>query len=100
MGIYALPLSVSVSTLPVLGNNADPEVTIEHWEYGEVAEILHVGSYSAETPTIENLYTFIKEKGYRIAGPHEEEYLRGPGMFSAGNPEKYQTIIRYRVEKD
>jgi hypothetical protein len=34
-----------------------------------------------------------------IVGEHEEEYVRGPGMFSRGDPEKYLTIIRYRVKK-
>ena len=49
--------------------------------------------------TILRLHDFIDSQGYRIIGEHEEEYLRGPGMFSRGNPEKYYTIIRYRVAK-
>ncbi len=32
-------------------------------------------------------------------GEHEEEYLKGPGMFGTGGPEKYLTIIRYRLKK-
>lgn len=63
-----------------------------------MAEILHIGPYSAEVPTTERLQSYIKEKGYRVIGVHEEEYLKGPGMFGKGNPEKYYTIIRYRVE--
>ena len=54
---------------------------------------------SKETPTIEKLKKFIDNNGYKIIGAHEEEYLRGPGMFFKGNPNKYWTIIRYRVEK-
>jgi hypothetical protein len=30
---------------------------------------------------------------------HEEEYIKGPGMIFAGNPETYLTIIRYPVQK-
>ncbi|MDP2984459.1 MAG: GyrI-like domain-containing protein [Candidatus Latescibacter sp.] len=64
-----------------------------------MAEILHIGPYDREEPAITRLTAFIKDKGYSIVGDHEEEYLKGPGMFSKGNPEKYYTIIRYRVEK-
>jgi len=58
VGLYALPLPESVTSLP-----ADMEgVKIEEWEYGEVAEILHIGAYSEETPTIEKLNAFIRKK--------------------------------------
>ena len=35
----------------------------------------------------------------QIAGPHEEEYLRGPGMLFAGDPGTYLTLIRYQVRR-
>jgi effector-binding domain-containing protein len=68
------------------------------WAYGEVAEILHLGSYETEAPTIERLTRFIEEQGRRIVGDHEEEYLKGPGMGRV-DPKDYWTIIRYRVAK-
>ena len=98
VGIYGLPVPDEVEKLPE-SDGEGPEVRLEHWEYGETAEILHVGSYSDETPTIERLHKFIEEQGYAIAGPHEEEYIKGPGMFFKGNPDKYKTIIRYQVKK-
>lgn len=93
IGLYALPLPDSVTELPA----GTTGVRIETWKYGEVAEILHVGPYDQEKPAIDRLRAFIKEKGYRIAGPHEEEYLTGPGM--AAGPADYLTIIRYQVRK-
>jgi hypothetical protein len=93
IGLYALPLPDSVSSLQSQAEG----VKIDFWEYGEVAEILHVGAYSDEAPTIEKLFSFIDEQGYEIAGPHEEEYLRGPE--SGTDTSKYMTIIRYRVRK-
>jgi effector-binding domain-containing protein len=68
------------------------------WVYGEVAEILHLGSYETEPPAIERLTKFIGSRGYRIVGDHEEEYLKGPGMGKI-DPKDYWTIIRYRVVK-
>jgi hypothetical protein len=68
------------------------------WDYGEVAEILHLGPYETEAPTIRTLTDFISAQGLKIVGEHEEEYLRGPGMLFVA-PKDYWTIIRYRVEK-
>ena len=50
-------------------------------------------------PTVEKLKSFVATNGYEIAGDHEEEYLKGPGMFSKGNPDEYYTILRYQVRK-
>lgn len=66
-------------------------VGIEVWEYGDIAQILHLGPYSAEEPTILRLHDFIAEQGLEIAGPHEEEYLSRP---DAATP---KTLIRYQV---
>jgi len=68
------------------------------WEYGDVAEILHLGSYDSETSTIERLEAYIKSQGYSTAWDHEEEYLRGPGVGFV-DPKDYWTIVRYRVKK-
>jgi hypothetical protein len=92
VGLYGLPLPDSVTGLP----EGTQGVRIEEWDYGDVAEILHVGPYSEETPTIERLHAFINESGFAIAGPHEEEYLKVPGM--AASPADYWTIIRYPVK--
>lgn len=69
------------------------EVKIETWEYGTVAQILHLGPYDQEEPTVERLHQFIEESGYKIAGVHEEEYLTTP---DAKVP---KTVIRYPVRK-
>jgi hypothetical protein len=93
VGLYAMPLPESVTALPA----GMTGVRIEAWTYGEVAEILHVGPYADEAPTVQKLMAFITDKGYAVAGPHEEEYLRGPGQ--APSPAEYLTIIRYQVKK-
>ena len=99
VGIYAIPVAESVVEVPAKALSEHPALRIETWEYGEVAEILHKGSYASEGPTVEQLHQFITESGYEIVGLHEEEYLKGPGMFGPGNPDKYYTIIRYPVAK-
>jgi hypothetical protein len=86
------------SQLPEITPKENMKIRITTWEYGEVAEILHIGPYEQEIPTIEKLQTYVKEQGYKCKGIHEEEYLKGPGM-PLSKPENYYTIIRYLVEK-
>jgi len=98
-GVYALPVSEKVTPEDLASNSKDFQVKLDKWEYGDVAEILHIGPYSEETPAIERLHKFIQDRGYVITGKHEEDYIKGPGMFIMGDPHKYMTIIRYRVAK-
>ena len=99
IGHYAMPVPESITELPEGSHDSTLQVELTTWEYGEVAEILHVGPYDKEKPTVEKLTEFIKQNQRQTVGDHEEEYLKGPGMFFSGNPDEYLTIIRYRVEK-
>jgi hypothetical protein len=89
--IIGLPIPEDTTSLPQKVPHV--EVKIETWEYGTVAQILHLGHYDQETPNIERLHRFIDESGYKIAGMHEEEYLTRP------NVKVPKTIIRYPVRK-
>ena len=89
--IIGLPIPEDTTSLPQ--KVAGTDVKAENWEYGSVAQILHLGTYDQEGPTVERLHKFIEESGYEIAGVHEEEYLTSP---DAKVP---KTIIRYAVKK-
>lgn len=89
--IIGLPIPEDTTSLPQKVPHV--EVKIETWEYGTVAQILHLGPYDQETPNIERLHRFIDESGYKITGMHEEEYLTRP------NVKVPKTIIRYPVRK-
>ena len=98
-GLYAMPVPEGINEIPESGSKEGLTLELATWEYGEVAQILHVGRYDAEPTTVETLLGFLRSQGYEISGLHEEEYLRGPGLFFAGNPDSYLTVIRYPVEK-
>ena len=89
--ILGLPIPEDVTSLPQKVPGV--EVRIETWDYGTVAQILHLGAYDQEYSTVEKLHRFIAESGYEIAGQHEEEYLTRP------NVKVPKTIIRYPVKK-
>ena len=98
-GQFAIQVPETVNEIPGIDDKSGLKAELTTWNYGTVAEILHVGPYGKEKPTVEKLMNFISESGYEIAGPHEEEYLKGPMPFLPTNPEKYLTIIRYQVRK-
>ena len=98
-GLYGMPVPETITELPPYKEQNGLKASLTTWEYGEVAEILHIGPYTKEEPTIKRLMDFLSEQGYEIAGNHEEEYIKGPTMYGPGNPEKYVTIIRYQVKK-
>ena len=61
---------------------------------GLSAQIMHIGPFSAEGPTIAKLHAFIKEHGYSFEGTeqkHHEIYLSDPRRTA---PEKLRTVIR------
>jgi hypothetical protein len=90
-GVWALPIPEGTAELPK--KVPEPEVKIEVWEYGTVAEAMHIGPYAEEGPTIERLHKYIEENGYKLNGAHEEEYLTRP------DAKVQKTIIRYIISK-
>ena len=91
-----MQVSDEVTQLPPSQNS---QVELVTWEYGTVAEILHVGSYYKEEQTIVKLMKFIKDNGYEVIGEHEEEYLQGPDLLGLVKIKDYKTIIRYRIKE-
>jgi hypothetical protein len=61
------------------------------FEEGTTAQVLHVGPYAAEGPTIERLHAYIRDQGFVLDGRHHEIYLGDPRRAA---PEKLRTIIR------
>jgi hypothetical protein len=88
-GLWALPVPDDTTALPQ--KNPAVPVRLERWEYGPVAQILHLGPYSTEAAGIVRLHQFITERGYHINGMHEEEYLTRP------TAKVQKTLIRYPV---
>lgn len=67
------------------------EVRFETYHEGEAVQLLHIGSYDEEGPTVARLHHYIEEQGWRFGQPHHEIYLSDPRKTAA---EKLKTIIR------
>ena len=68
-----------------------PLVRFETFKEGKAAQIMHIGPFSEEGPTIEKVHLFIEEKGSRRVGKHHEIYLSD---IRRAAPEKWKTIVR------
>ncbi|WP_346356110.1 GyrI-like domain-containing protein [Azotosporobacter soli] len=62
---------------------------------GSAAQILHIGPFSEEGPTVVKLHQFISENGYELRGKHHEIYLSDTRR---AEPSKWKTVIRQGFE--
>lgn len=67
---------------------------LENFSEGLCAQILHVGPFSEEGPTIERLHEFIDSRSCR-RGKHHEIYLSD---IRRADPKKWKTIIRHPMK--
>jgi hypothetical protein len=70
-------------------------VRLERWCEGPSAQVLHIGPYDAEEPTIALLHEAIASRGLRPRGHHHEIYLGDPRRTA---PARLRTILRQPVE--
>ena len=68
-----------------------PLVRFESFSEREVAQIMHIGPFSEEGPTVEKVHTFIENSSKQLSGKHHEIYLSD---IRRAAPEKWKTIIR------
>lgn len=72
------------------------KIRFERFQEGTCGQILHLGPYSEERPTIECLHGFIQQQGLQLSGKHHEIYLSDPRRTA---PEKLKTILRQPTRK-
>jgi hypothetical protein len=92
MVAVALDEVASKKDLPALAR-----LRFESYHEGLSVQILHVGSYDDEAPTIARLHNeFMPQNGYRPNGKHHEIYLSDPRRVA---PEKLKTVLRQPVAR-
>lgn len=82
----AKKMAVKKKGLPEL-----PRLRMEGLHEGKAAQIMYIGPYADEGPTIERIHKFIQEKGGAPSGKHHEIYMSDPRRTA---PEKLKTVIR------
>jgi hypothetical protein len=72
------------------------DVRVQTFSEGKSVQILHVGPYAEEGPTIARLITWAANGSFELTGRHHEIYLGDPNRATA---EKLKTVVRYPVRK-
>jgi hypothetical protein len=73
-----------------------PGLRFEPYHEGLAVQILYIGPYDEEAPTIARMHAFAEAEGYALRGKHHEIYLSDPRRTA---PEKLKTVIRQPVRK-
>jgi len=71
-------------------------IRLEKLKEGLCVQVMHIGTYAQEGPTIERLHWFAEERGLNLRGKHHEIYLSDPRRVK---PEKMKTVVRQPVVK-
>jgi len=74
--------------------NALSKLRLKTFTEGKAAQILHVGPFSDEGPSIDKIHSYIQINGYKASGKHHEIYLSD---ITKTAPNKLKTIIRQPV---
>ena len=73
------------------------KVCFAKFEEGASMQIMHIGAFSDEGPTIEKLHKHIKNNQFIRIGKHHEIYLSD---IRRAAPEKWRTILRQPIMKE
>jgi hypothetical protein len=84
------------SAMEKKGLAALERIRLESLEEGLCVQIMHIGTYAQEGPTIQNLHSFAGERSLELRGKHHEIYLSDPRK---AKPERMKTIIRQPVQR-
>ena len=94
-----IDLEMFTSTLEAVQKGKNPsaleKVRMESYHEGLSVQIMHIGSYDEEGPTLMKLHQeFLPRNGYKENGKHHEIYLGDPRRVA---PEKLKTVLRQPV---
>lgn len=74
--------------------DAIANLRLERFNEGRCAQLMHIGPYDTEGPSIALLHDFVADHGYLIHGKHHEIYLGDPRRSA---PETLRTVLRQPV---
>lgn len=71
------------------------EVYLKKITEGKSVQIMHIGSYEEEKPSIDKMLEYVAIEGLEISGHHHEVYISDPRNTPT---ERLKTILRYAVK--
>lgn len=88
---------VATAILELKAKNKLPDnhgLNFEEIHEGLSVQLLHIGSYEDEWPSIQKMLQFAQREGFEVVGKHHEIYLNDPMRTEKS---KLKTILRYSI---
>jgi hypothetical protein len=78
------------------GSELAKTARFEVYDEGTSVQVLYLGAYANELPTVEKMHAFARQQGFELHKKHHEIYMSDPRKT---DPEKLKTVIRQPVYK-
>jgi DNA-binding transcriptional MerR regulator/effector-binding domain-containing protein len=85
--------------VPVRQGKSVEGISVRELPGGRCVALLHQGPYEELGRSYSKITDYVNQKGYEVALPTREVYLKGPGMIFRGNPKKYLTEIQMLIAR-
>jgi len=86
--------------LPIRAGKVVAGISVRELPGGHCVSLVHRGPYNDLGRSYARSLQYIHEKGYKVATPSREIYLKGPGMIFKGNPKNYLTEIQMFIDAE
>jgi len=73
------------------------DVRFETYEEGDAVQLMYIGAYDDEGPSVKKLHDYIEENGWKLDKRHHEIYLSDARKTA---PERLRTVIRQPFDKE
>ncbi len=85
--------------MPIKTGKPVDGISVRELPGGRCVSLIHKGPYNELGRSYAKILEYIHEKGYEVATPSREVYLKGPGMIFKGNPKNYLTEIQMFISE-
>ena len=94
--VHEAEVEASINELKRKKNPAGlDKIRFDSYTEGLSIQILYLGAYADEGPTIARMHEYAHNNGYRLASKHHEIYLGDPRRTA---PEKLKTVLRQPIQ--
>jgi effector-binding domain-containing protein len=84
--------------MPIKSGESKDGIDVRDLPGGRCVSLVHKGPYDELGRSYDQARAYCTEKGYKLAIPSREVYLKGPGIIFKGNPKNYLTEIQLMIE--
>lgn len=86
--------------VPTAETPATNGISIKEMPRIRAVSVTHTGSYETLQNAYEAIDRYAHEKNLTLQPPFREVFIKGPGMFIKGNPDKYITEVLFPLKEE